>query len=92
MQVTTFTNWINDRLKAGKHDRKVEDLSADLQDGILLIKLLENLTKKKVKGYTGTIPKTEAHKRVNLDLAFQFMQSEKIKMVGVGMSSVPLTK
>lgn len=56
----------------------------DLKDGMLLIKLLENLTKKKVKGFTGKIPKTEAHKIVNLDLAFQFMESEKIKMVGVG--------
>ena len=83
-QITTFTNWVNDRLKPGKHDRKVDDLSNDLKDGILLIKLLENLTKKKVKGFTGKTPKTEAHKLVNLDLAFQFMQSEDIKMIGVG--------
>ena len=84
LQITTFTNWVNDRLKVGKHDRKVRDLFLDLKDGMLLIKLLENLTKKKVKGFTGKVPKTEAHKIVNLDLAFQFMESERIKLVGVG--------
>lgn len=63
----------------------MEDLFVDLNDGMLLIKLLENLTKKKVTGFTGKKPKTEAHKIVNLDLAFQFMQSENIKMIGVGM-------
>jgi hypothetical protein len=72
-------------LQAGsKYDRKVEDLFADLRDGLLLMKLLENLTKKKVAGFTGKTPKTEAHKIVNLDLAFKFMKSENIKMVGVG--------
>lgn len=71
-------------MKVGKHDRRVEDLFLDLKDGILLIKLLENLTKKKVARFTGQIPKTEAHKIVNLDLAFQFMKTENIKMIGVG--------
>ena len=84
VQITTFTNWLNDRLKLGKNERRVEDLFLDLKDGMLLIKLLENLTKKKVKGFTGKVPKTEAHKIVNLDLAFKFMESEKIKLVGVG--------
>lgn len=60
------------------------DLFEDLKDGILLVKLLENLTKKRVAGFNGSTPKTEAHKRVNLDLAFQFMQTENIKMIGVG--------
>lgn len=60
------------------------DLSMDLQDGILLIRLLENLTKKKVKNFTGKVPKTEAHKLENLTLAFQIMRAEKIKLIGVG--------
>jgi hypothetical protein len=71
-------------LKVGKNDRKVENLFVDLRDGLLLIKLLENLSKKKVNGFKGQAPRTEAHKMVNLDLAFQFMKTESIKMVGVG--------
>ena len=84
LQQTTFTNWINDFLKAGKADRIVEDLGTDLRDGILLIRLLENLTKTKVKGFSGKDPKTEHHKRENLTFAFRFMRAESIKMIGVG--------
>ena len=80
---------MNDRLKVGKKDRKVEDLFDDLQDGLLLLKLLENLAGKKVKGFTpGDVPRTEAHKIVNLDVAFQFMLAEGIKLVGVGMCTI----
>ena len=51
----------------------------------MLIRLLENLTKRKVKKYNGKAPKSEAHKIENLGLAFDFMQSEEnIKMIGVG--------
>lgn len=77
----TFTNWFNSHLKS---ERRVFDLSIDLKDGILLIKLLENLTKKKVKNFMGKIPKTEAHKLENLALAFDFMQSQQIKLIGIG--------
>ncbi len=52
---------------------------------MLLIRLLENLTNRKVKKYNGKAPKSEAQKLENLGLAFEFMQSEEnIKMIGVG--------
>lgn len=88
----TFTNWINDRLKPGRSTIKlggvtsllrVSDLGKDLCDGLVLIKLLENLTKKKLRGYTKN-PKLTAHKMVNLDLVFQFLQKENIKVIGIG--------
>ncbi len=62
----------------------MDDLATDLQDGRLLIKLLESLTKKKVNDFVDKDPKTEHHKRENLSLAFKFMREESIKMVGVG--------
>lgn len=49
----------------------------------MLIKLLENLTKKKIRGYTKN-PKMPAHKLDNLDLAFQFMKKEEVKLIGIG--------
>ncbi len=61
---------------------KVEDLEKDLSDGVILIKLLENLTKKKIKGNKN--PKLTAHKMVNLDLVFTFLQKENIKVIGIG--------
>ena len=83
LQKLTFTNWLNDRLKAGRQGPKVTDLSEDLQDGILLIRLLENLTKKKIRGYTKN-PKMPAHKLDNLELAIDFMNNEDIKLIGIG--------
>ena len=62
---------------------RVNDLSKDLCDGVILIKLLENLTKKKIKGCQKN-PKLTAHKMVNLDLVFQFLVKENIKVIGIG--------
>lgn len=88
---------MNDRIKPGKATikaglhlvtlRKVADLGTDLGDGIILIKLLENLTKKKIRGYAKN-PKVTAHKMVNLDLVFDFLHKEKIKVIGIGESNL----
>ena len=85
-QQVTFTNWFNDRLGSSKSSYsgpKVKDLSIDLHDGVLLLRLLENLTGKKIYGYEKS-PQLTAHKMVNLDLAFEFMKKEEIKLVGIG--------
>ena len=49
-QHQTFKNWINSRLK-DKSDWRVEDLSADLQDGCVLCRLLEILSSKSLGRY-----------------------------------------
>ncbi len=41
VQKKTFTNWVNDKLKATEF--RVEDLQVDLQDGIALITLMQVL-------------------------------------------------
>lgn len=90
VQQVTFTNWFNNRLGGSKSTYagpKVTDLSISLYDGILLIKLLENLTAKKIKGYVKS-PKFTAQVMVNLDLAFQHMSSEGIKLIGIGSQNI----
>ena len=85
-QKSSFTNWVNDRLKAGKQGApKILNLSTDLRDGLMLIRLLESLTKKKIKGYTKN-PKMPAHQLDNLDLAIKFMREEGLKLIGIGKS------
>ena len=83
----TFTNWFNDRLTTSKGSSttgpKVRDLSIDLHDGLLLIKLLENLTGKKIKGHERN-PKVTAQKMVNLDVIFEFLRNQDIKLIGIG--------
>ena len=44
VQKRTFTNWINDKLAVSDH--KITDLAKDLNDGTILIELLQNLSKK----------------------------------------------
>ena len=47
-QKMTFTKWINEKLKhSGVH---VKDLFSDLADGVILIKLMETLSGKKMHG------------------------------------------
>ena len=46
VQQNTFTNWCNSSLKGTGN--KIEDLVTDLDDGVKLVVLLEQLSKKKV--------------------------------------------
>ena len=55
----------------------------DLDDGLVLIRLLEGLTRKKISGYV-KLPRVTAHKMVNLDLALRFISDENIKLIGIG--------
>ena len=41
VQKKTFTNWVNEKVK--DTGQKVEDLQTDLDDGVVLVKLLEAL-------------------------------------------------
>lgn len=41
VQKDVFTNWINHQLR--DRDRKVKDLQSDLDDGVILVNLLEVL-------------------------------------------------
>lgn len=50
---------------------------------MVLIRLLEGLAGKRIDGYERS-PRTTAHKMVNLDLVFQFIANEKIKLIGIG--------
>ena len=64
---------------------KVTDLTVELQDGTILVRLLENLTGKKIKGFHKA-PSLPAHKLDNLDLVFSFLKSNGIKVIGIGES------
>lgn len=47
-QKMTFTKWINEKLKHS--GVRVKDLFSDLADGLILIKLMETLSGKKMHG------------------------------------------
>ena len=76
-------NWVNERLKSSGKTNEVTDLTEDLRDGTVLIRLVENLTGKKMKQYNKA-PTVTAHKLDNLDMLFSFMRSNGIKVIGIG--------
>ena len=86
IQLTTFTNWANDRLSGSKPNYSgpvITDLQRDLQDGVIIVKLLENLSSKRIRGFVKS-PGIAAQKIANLHLAFELMKSEGVKHTGIG--------
>lgn len=86
VQVTTFTNWVNDRLSGSRSNYTgslVHDLKTDFQDGLMIIKLLESLTGKKIKGVVRD-PIFTAQKITNLDQSFAFMEEEGVYLTAIG--------
>ena len=84
IQVSTFTNWINDRLSSSSSkQQQLCDLNTDFEDGLKLIKLLESLTNKKINGVIRN-PIFTAQKIANLDLSFAFMKSEGVRLTAIG--------
>ena len=82
IQQTTFTNWVNDKLKNTKYHAK--DVKVDFKDGLMLIALLEALTSaRKIERYN-KCPNIKAPMIENLNLCLKSMESEGIKLVGVG--------
>ena len=88
-QETTFTKWANSRLKGHLTSTKnrINDLSTDLQDGVCLAELLENVAKPKEKiRYV----REERHLKIkpqkleNLGVSFRFMDQNNIKLVNIG--------
>ena len=89
IQVNTFTNWFNDRLRGNlrsdaKVTGKVENLSTDLQDGLLLIRLCECLAKPKKITRFSKKPVLKPQKMENLATVLKFLQNEGNKFVNIG--------
>ena len=85
-QETTFTNWVNTslrgHLKTAK--RQVKSLETDLQDGLILVQLLETLASpKKIERYNKN-PLIKPQKIENLGACFRFFEQENIKLVNIG--------
>ena len=66
----------------------MESLETDLEDGILLIQLLEKLAAPKTVGRYNKNPRLKMQMIENLGAALQFIKSEKIKLVNIGESRI----
>jgi hypothetical protein len=81
IQKKTFTRWANTFLL--QRGLRIDDVEKDLNDGLMMINLLELISGKKIPKYNKK-PKVQQMKLENTQIALEFIKSEKIKLVGIG--------
>lgn len=81
IQVSTFTNWVNEQLK--NLDLSVKDLSTDFCDGIKLCSLMEVLQEQRI-GRVIRKPINQHHYLENVSLALKAITKDNIKLVNIG--------
>ncbi|KAL3310681.1 hypothetical protein Ciccas_010748, partial [Cichlidogyrus casuarinus] len=88
VQKRTFTNWMNSCLKRSDPPILVHDLFQDVQDGLVLAKLLEILSSKKVPWDTATVQQ-RTHKLSNIRNIIDFLTNEcKVKLININPSDI----
>ena len=86
LQETTFTKWVNNSLRGQLKTAKsqVSDLRTDLQDGIVLVELIESIASPRKVGRYNRHPVVKAQKLENLGTVLRFLERERIKVVNIG--------
>ena len=89
IQKNTFTNWINEQLKS-ENENSIEDVRADLTDGVKLIKLITALQQPQPK-----IPKRYFKNPINqhqclenITLALNAITEDGIRLVNIGNTDI----
>lgn len=85
IQIKTFTRWVNTHL--ADKDLKIDDLSKDFSNGVLLIELIQIISGKKIKKWKKK-PKMMAQKLENLNKALTFVKKEGITLVNIGANDI----
>ena len=85
VQKKTFTRWCNTHLV--ERQININDLQHDLQDGIILINLLEILTRDKVGQYCKA-PKMRVQKLSNLATSLSYLRKIGIRLVAIGPEDI----
>ena len=85
-QQATFTNWVNNSLRGHLKTARlqIKNLQTDLQDGIVLVKLVETVASPHKLGRYNKNPMHVQQKLENIGAVFRFIDQEKIKLVNIG--------
>jgi len=86
VQKKTFTRWCNTYLVQRR--LQIDDLSKDLESGINLLNLLEQISGKTVATNYNKSPKMRVQKIENVNYSLNFLTKEGIKLVGIDGSNV----
>uniref|UniRef100_A0A0R3T5X9 Calponin-homology (CH) domain-containing protein n=1 Tax=Rodentolepis nana TaxID=102285 RepID=A0A0R3T5X9_RODNA len=82
VQKKTFTNWMNTYLTKANPQLRVKDLFEEIRDGIILIRLLEILSKETLPINITTDMKP-AYCLSNVKTALDFLVKKKVKLVNI---------
>ncbi|KAI1995370.1 alpha-actinin [Ophidiomyces ophidiicola] len=85
VQEKTFTKWVNSKLKI--RDIAIDDLVADLSDGVILIHILEILGNESLGRYASK-PKLRVQKFENLNKCLDYIKGRGIQMTNIGAGDI----
>jgi filamin len=85
IQKSTFTNWVNEQLKA--ENESINDLKTDLSNGVRLIKLVNRLQQpsSKISRRFFRTPTNQHQCLENVSLALNAITEDGIKLVNIGI-------
>jgi len=86
-QERTFARWCTQHLKHKNLTIPDNDLPNSISDGVKLSYLLEELSKKSLKGVVAT-PSTRFQKLSNNSIALKFLSGENVKVTGIGPEDI----
>ncbi|CAD5125182.1 DgyrCDS13424 [Dimorphilus gyrociliatus] len=89
IQVTTFSNWVNEQLRINSADESflVQNLEKDLCNGVRLCELVSFLTRGKI-GRIVKRPNNQHQKLENVTLALRAITRDGVKLVNIGSEDV----
>jgi len=85
IQKKTFTKWVNSHL--AKRAKKIEEITTDFGDGLLLLAFLEVISGKYFAKFEKN-PKIRIQKIQNLDLALKFIKEQGVNLIAIGPEDI----
>ncbi|XP_057374957.1 dixin-like [Daphnia carinata] len=77
-QLLAYTAWVNSQLRKRPELPLIDDMGNDLQDGVLVAKLIEIITGKDIRGIDVNA-KTQQAKRDNFEKILTFLASQRVR-------------
>ncbi|CAI4233302.1 unnamed protein product [Auanema sp. JU1783] len=84
IQLNTFSNWINEQMQSNV----IKNLSDDLADGVLLIRLVETLQGRRYFGKVYDENPTEIQRLMNVQMALDALREDGVKTVNIGSHDI----
>ncbi|XP_029374919.1 dixin-like isoform X3 [Echeneis naucrates] len=78
-QLAAYVSWVNSQLKRKPGLKPIADLRYDLQDGVVLVQLIEIVAGEVLEGVYET-PQNKEESRKNVEQVLQFISSRHIRM------------